>query len=169
MRARGGARGRRRGRRAGMGHRGGGAMSGYAWVPTPEAIEHANVTRFMRAHGAGSIDELRARSVADVDWFWDAVVADLGLPFTRPYSAVRDSTRGIEWTTWFTDGGFNAAGACVERWRGPEPAIIHEAETGEVRRLSYEQLWAEVSRVAGGLQVLGVGCSDVLALYMPLV
>ena len=35
-------------------------MTEYAWVPTPEAIEHANVTRFMRAHGAADIDELRA-------------------------------------------------------------------------------------------------------------
>ncbi len=144
-------------------------MTEYAWVPTPEAIAHANVTRFMRAHGAADIDELRAKSVADVDWFWDAVIKDLGLPFTRPYSAVRDSSRGIEWTTWFTDGGFNAAHACVERWRGPEPAIIHEAETGEVTTLSYDELWSEVQRVAGGLQSLGVGRGDVVALYMPMV
>src|SRR3954470_4117692 len=144
-------------------------MTEYAWVPTPEAIEHANVTRFMRAHGAESIDALRARSVADVDWFWDAGIADLGLPVPRPYPAVRDSSRGIEWTTWFTDGGFNAAAACVERWRGPEPAIIHEAETGDVRTVSYDELWAEVTRVAGGLRSLGVGRGDVVALYMPMV
>src|SRR3954451_7810246 len=144
-------------------------MTEYAWVPTPEAIEHANVTRFMRAHGAESIDALRASSVADVDWFWDAAIEDLGLPFTRPYSAVRDSSRGVEWTTWFTDGGFKAAAACVERWRGPEPAIIHEAETGDVRTVSYDELWAEVTRVAGGLRSLGVGRGDVVALYMPMV
>jgi acetyl-CoA synthetase len=123
----------------------------------------------MRGHGVGSIDELRARSVGNIDWFWDAAIADLGLPFTRPYSAVRDSSRGIEWSTWFTDGGFNAAHACVERWRGPEPAIIHEAETGEVRTVSYEELWTEVRRVAGGLRALGVGRGDVVALYMPMV
>ena len=58
---------------------------------------------------------------------------------------------------------------CVERWRGPEPAIIHEAETGEVRTLSYEELWTEVCRVAGGLGALGVGRGDVVALYMPMV
>jgi acetyl-CoA synthetase len=144
-------------------------MTDYAWVPTPEAIEHANVTRLMRSHGAADIDALRALSVADIDWFWNAVVEDLALPFTRPYSAVRDSSRGIEWTTWFTDGGFNAADACVRRWRGPEPAIIGEAETGETVTLSYEELWREVERVAGGLRALGVGRGDVVALYMPMV
>jgi acetyl-CoA synthetase len=144
-------------------------VSEYAWVPTPEAIEHANVTRFMRAHGAADIDELRARSVADIDWFWQAVIDDLGLPFTRPYEAIRDSSRGIAWTTWFRGGGFNAADACVRRWRGPEPAIIHEAETGETVTLSYEELWQEVERVAGGLQSLGVGRGDVVGIYMPMV
>jgi acetyl-CoA synthetase len=107
--------------------------------------------------------------VQDIDWFWDAVVADLGLPFTRPYTAVRDSSRGIEWTTWFSGGGFNAAAACVQRWRGDAPAIVHEAETGEVVTLSYEELWQEIERVAGGLHALGVGPGDVVAVYMPMV
>ena len=31
-------------------------------------------------------DELRARSVADIGAFWDAVVHDLGIEFRAPYS-----------------------------------------------------------------------------------
>jgi acetyl-CoA synthetase len=49
-------------------------MSEYAWVPTAEAVEHANVTRLMRRHGIENIDELRRRSVADIDWFWNASI-----------------------------------------------------------------------------------------------
>ena len=149
-------------------------MSEYAWEPTPETIERANVTRLMRRHGVADIDAMRARSVADIDWYWDAVVQDLGLPFSRPYSAVRDASRGIEWTTWFTDGRFNAAAACIGRWRDdPErasaPALIHEAETGDVVTLSYAELAAEVDRVASGLRELGVGKGDVVAVFMPMV
>ena len=149
-------------------------MSEYAWEPTPETIERANVTRLMRRHGVADIDAMRARSVADIDWYWDAVVQDLGLPFSRPYSAVRDTSRGTEWTTWFTDGRFNAAAACIGRWRDdPEragaPAVIHEAETGDVVTLSYAELAAEVDRVASGLRELGVGKGDVVAVFMPMV
>src|SRR5437867_1766881 len=137
-------------------------MSEYAWSPTPEAVEHANVTRLMRRHGVEGIDELRRRSVADIDWFWDAVVKDLGLPFSQPYTAVRDSSRGIEWTTWFTGGRFNAATACVGRWRDdPEragaPAIVHEDETGATATATYAELAARVDRVARGLRERGVG------------
>src|SRR5690242_18334748 len=56
-----------------------------AWRPTPEYVENANVTRLMRAHGVESIDDLRRRSVEEMDWFWDAVVKDLGIEFTTPY------------------------------------------------------------------------------------
>jgi acetyl-CoA synthetase len=149
-------------------------MSEYAWQPTPEVKERANVTRLMRRHGIADIDVMRARSVEDVDRYWESVIEDLGLPFARPYSAVRDPSRGVEWTTWFTDGGFNAAGVCVGRWLGdPEraaaPAVVHEAETGDVASLSYAQLAAEVARVARGLRERGVGEGDVVAVFMPMV
>src|ERR1700737_1712027 len=110
-------------------------VPGYAWEPTPERIADANVTRLMRAAGVETIDELRRRSVEDIDSYWDLVVKDLGIPFDRPYSRVRDSSRGIEWTTWFIDGQLNVATACVDRWREDEvtaqaPAIIYEDESG---------------------------------------
>ena len=45
-------------------------MAGPAWVPTDPAA--TNVGRFMAAHGIAAIDELRARSVDDMEWFWEA-------------------------------------------------------------------------------------------------
>ena len=38
----------------------------------------------MRKLGAASANELRARSVADIGAFWDAVVRDLGIEFRAP-------------------------------------------------------------------------------------
>ena len=58
----------------------------------------------MRAHGVGSIDELRRRSVEDMEWFWDAVVKDMGIEFTTPYERVLDSSGGIAWSKWFVGG-----------------------------------------------------------------
>ncbi|HWI72468.1 MAG TPA: AMP-binding protein, partial [Baekduia sp.] len=149
-------------------------MTDYAWVPTAAAVEHANITRLMRRHGVDDLEAMRARSVADVDWYWDAVVQDLGLPFTTPYTAVRDSSAGIEWTTWFTGGRFNAAQACVGRWlddaeRAAAPAIVHEAETGEVATLTYAQLAEHVQRTANGLRARGIGDGDVVAIFLPMV
>ena len=149
-------------------------MQSYAWTPTREQIAQANVTRLMRAAGVGTIDELRAWSVADIDRYWDLAVRDLGLPFDEPYTAVRDSSRGIEWTTWFTGGQLNVTSACVDRWRDDpatsyQAAVIHEAEDGSMQTLTFAELGGEVDRAAAGLRALGIGKGDAVAVYLPMI
>jgi len=148
-------------------------MTGYAWEPTPERIAEANVTRLMKAAGAQTINDLRRMSVADIDWFWDLVVRDLGLPFDAPYVAVRDSSRGIEWTTWFVGGRLNVANVCVERWRrdpgtAPSPAVIYEDEAGSVSTLTYAELGAAVDACAVGLRAAGIGQGDAVGVFLPM-
>jgi acetyl-CoA synthetase len=143
-----------------------------AWEPTPEYVENANVTRLMRTHGIDSIADMRRRSVEDVAWYWDAAVKDLAIPFARPYSQVMDDSRGIEWTTWFADGGVNIASACVDRWARETPdavALIGEAEDGEVGSLSYAELAAAVDSVAAALRADGIGKGDAVGVFMPMV
>ncbi len=148
-------------------------MSNYVWNPPADRIAEANVTRLMRAAGVTTIDALRARSVADIDWFWDLVVQDLQLPFTVPYQQVRDSSRGIEWTTWFVGGELNVTSACVDRWRADAqhrdaPAVIYESEPGEIRRLTYGELGDAVDRVAAALRSAGIGKGDAVAALLPM-
>jgi len=149
-------------------------MSRYAWEPTADYVERANVTRLMRAHGVVDIDEMRARSVADIGWYWDAVVKDLEIPFSTPYERVLDDSGGIAWTTWFTGGRVNVTSACVDRWahdssRAGRPALVAEAEDGEVRTLTYSELAAEVDRLASALRAAGVGKGDGVGVFMPMV
>ena len=54
------------------------------WNPTPEHIEHANLTAFMRTHGIKDFDELMHRSTTDVAWFTDAVFKFLDIQFYEP-------------------------------------------------------------------------------------
>ncbi|AII08430.1 AMP-binding protein [Rhodococcus opacus] len=149
-------------------------MSDYTWHPTDEYVENANVTRLARAHGLSGLGELRARSVADVRWYWDAVVRDLGLPFQTPYREVLDTSRGIEHPDWFVGGKTNVVDACLGRWltdpaATDRTAVAHEAEDGTVRSLSYRELAADVERAAAGLRELGVGRGDAVALFLPMI
>ncbi|MGW0025378.1 AMP-binding protein [Rhodococcus sp. NPDC003383] len=149
-------------------------MSDYTWIPTTDYVDNANVTRLARAHGLGGLDELRARSVADVRWYWDAVVRDLELPFQVPYREVLDTSRGIEHPDWFVGGRTNIVDACLRRWvadpvAAERLAVVHEAEDGTVRTLTYRELGAEVERAAAGLRELGVGRGDAVALFLPMI
>jgi acetyl-CoA synthetase len=147
-------------------------MSDVAWRPTAEYVERANVMRLMRAHGIDDIGELRRRSVGDVEWFWDAVVRDLGFEFSVPYESVLDTSRGVPWATWFTGGRINLVWNCVDRWAHSDardrPAIIGESESGEVSGLTFKQLHKRVDRVAAGLLEMGIEKGDAVGVFMPM-
>ncbi|MGH3440801.1 MAG: AMP-binding protein [Nitriliruptorales bacterium] len=144
-----------------------------AWEPSPAQVEASSIKRLMDRVGAGSIDELRERSVADPAWFWDEVVADLGIPFHEPYETVLDTSDGAPWAKWFVGGRLNVADVCVDRWlrdgRGGAPAIRWVAEDGESRTLTYDELSREVNRLANVLADLGVEQGDTVGVYLPMV
>jgi len=141
------------------------------WRPSEAYVERANVTRFMRANAIGTEEELVRRSVQDVAWFWDAVVRDLGIEFSRPYERVLDTSAGIEWTTWFGGGRVNLAHNCVDRWAERTPdavAVKWEGEEGSVRRVTYRELRETADRLAHGLASLGVGERDTVGIFLPM-
>ncbi|MGE4425251.1 MAG: AMP-binding protein [Solirubrobacteraceae bacterium] len=149
-------------------------MDPYAWEPTPERIEAANVTRLMRRFGASSINDLRRRSVADIDRFWDTVVDDLDIRFDTPYARVRDDERGTAWTTWFGGGALNVATVCVDRWRDDPDvadtvALRHEDERGNRSTLTFRELGEAVDRAAAGLRRLDIGKGDAVGVYLPMI
>lgn len=143
----------------------------YVWQPDDDYRSNSNVARLMRTLGVDTADELRAASVADIGAFWGTVAEDLEIPFRTPYSAVVDMQRGIKWPEWFVDGGLNAVDACLGKWAARTPdarAVVHEAEDGTVRTLTYAELSDRVARVRGGLRSLGVGKGDAVAIYLPM-
>jgi acetyl-CoA synthetase len=144
-----------------------------AWIPTPELAAASNVGRFMAAHGFTDFEALRRRSIEEPEWFWDAFVRFLGIPFAEPYTAVLDESRGIEWATWFTGGRINVASVCVDRWaedpaRRDHPAILWEGEEGAPRSVTYGELRALTDTIAGGLAARGVGPGDAVGVFLPM-
>jgi acetyl-CoA synthetase len=142
-----------------------------AWSPEPEQATATNTARFMAAHGIAEFDQLVSKSSSDPEWFWESVVEFLGLPFDPLWTAVRDTSRGHPWATWFVGAGFNMSVACVDRWAGEDPeriAVRTQKESGETRELTYGQLLEQVERVAGAISSLGVGRGDAVAVYLPM-
>ncbi|MFN2470412.1 MAG: AMP-binding protein [Gaiellaceae bacterium] len=147
-------------------------MAEVVWRPTDEVLARANVVRLMRCHGVADYHELVRRSQEDPEWFWPAVVEDLGLEFSRPWKQVVDDSGGPEWATWFVGARLNVASSCVHRWVGGErsgaAAVVWHAEDGERRELSYGELSREVTRLAEVLVARGVEPGDRVAIYLPM-
>lgn len=148
-------------------------MAKFIWRPSAPLVEASNVKRFMDKHGIAGERELWQRSVADIRWFWREVLDEVGIDWYRPYDQVLDDSGGIEWSRWFAGGQTNIVLNCLDRHveagRGDRTAIIAEADDGTIRRVSYGELNAEVSRLASLMRGLGVEVGDRVGIYMPMV
>ncbi len=144
------------------------------WEPSPEVIERARLTRFMRRHGIADHDQLLQRSIEDPDWFWAALIEDLGVRFSKPYDKVLDLSAGPEWPRWFAGGELNIVETCLDQWLSGELAqpdkiaLVWEGEPGEVRRLTYRQLHQEVCRLGRALGRLGIKAGDGVGVFLPM-
>lgn len=141
------------------------------WRMDPAAAAGTVTARFMETTGLDSYQTLVSRSIDDPEWFWDAVVEFLGLPFLRPYERVMDDAAGAAWTRWFVGGSLNLADVCVDRWAAATPegvAVVSVREDGTTTTLEFAELHQQVARLAGGLRRLGVGEGDAVGVYLPM-
>jgi len=76
-----------------------------AWTPTPEVIERAQLTRFMKQVGVSTWDELYQSSIRDVEKFTEEVLKFLDIRFDPPYGKLLDISGGVEFPKWFGGSG----------------------------------------------------------------
>src|SRR5256885_16253828 len=143
-----------------------------AWSPSSEQMQSSRLWRFMRKHECATYPQLCERAARDPDWFWDALIKELGIVWSRPYHAVMDTSSGLPFTRWFPGGLLNAYDSAVLRHRRSNPngvALIGETEAGTVRQLTYAQLEDAVDKPGAGLRAIGVDRGVAVGLYLPLV
>ena len=97
-----------------------------AWIPTPDVIERAQLTRFMRQVGVSTWDELYAYSINDVEKFTEEVLKFLDIKFDPPYEKLLDTSGGVEFPNWLAAKSvfifqkirstFHCMARCVQRF-----------------------------------------------------
>src|SRR5277367_3281270 len=111
-------------------------------------------------------EELYARSIADPEGFWANAARELH--WFEPWTSVLDWD--LPWAKWFVGGKINISYNCLDRHvqngKRDKTAILWEGEPGEVRKLSYGELLAEVQKFANALKSLGIRKGDRVAVYM---
>ncbi|HEV3234068.1 MAG TPA: AMP-binding protein [Candidatus Dormibacteraeota bacterium] len=142
------------------------------WRPNAEQMARSRMASLMRRMGAADYADLVRKGAEDIDTFWKEAVEDIGIEWYEPYKAVRDSSRGIEWTTWFTGGRLNLVHNCLDKQVRDRPnavALISEYEDGKVKRYTYTDLDREVVRLAAAMKALGVERGDTVGLFLPMI
>jgi acetyl-CoA synthetase len=137
--------------------------------PAPEVVKRAHID-------AARYEEMYARSIREPDAFW--LEQSQTLEWFRAPSVGRRFTWDTEARriqhTWFEDGQLNVSVNCLDRHlktaTKDKVAILWQGEPdGDVRRVTYAELHAEVCKFANVLKSLGVRKGDRVSIYLPMI
>lgn len=139
------------------------------FAPSKELVNQTNINKWMEEKDVPSYDALLEIASENPEWFWDDLAAEL--EWFKPY----DKT--FKWNPphaeWFLNGKFNIVHNALDRHAdGPKKdkiAYIWEGESGEVQKITYQQLYIEVNKAANALKSLGVGKGDTVSIYLPMI
>jgi len=114
-----------------------------------------------------------AASVSDPEAFW----AEHGkrVDWMTPFSKIKNVNYSYPDVSikWFEDGELNVAANCIDRHlatRGDQTAIIWEGDNPEEsKHITYNELHAQVSKLANVYKNMGVGKGDRVVLYLPMI
>ncbi len=113
-------------------------------------------------------DAAYRRSVEDNEAFWAEAASKLD--WAKPWDTVLEFD-GVH-HRWFVGGETNITVNALERNleanRGDKTAYVWLGEDGSEQRLTYQELYGQVNRIANGLKGLGVKKGDRVVIYMPL-
>ena len=122
-------------------------------------------------HGKLNLEDFNAmykKSLEQPDAFWSEVANELH--WFKTWDTVS------EWNEphakWFTGATTNISYNCLDRHletRGDKIALVWEGEPGDVRRITYRELHAEVSSFANVLKGLGIVAGDRVTIYLPMI
>ena len=142
------------------------------WQPSPAQIDAAHMTTFRKRVEADwnvSLPDTKALwqfSVTEIEKFWTSVWDDAGVIAETRGERVIDDAYKMPGAKWFPDARPNFAENLL-RHRGDAEALVFNGENKVSRRISFDQMYDQVSVMAQMLERLGVGAGDRVCGYLP--
>ncbi|HET8609630.1 MAG TPA: acetoacetate--CoA ligase [Burkholderiales bacterium] len=142
------------------------------WQPSAERVARANMTAFIahaRDHWQADVADyadLYRWSIEAPEQFWQSVWAFCGVIAETPGGHVLIDGDRMPGARWFPDARLNFAQNLLRR-RDDGIALTFRGEDRVTGRITYAELYSEVSRLAQALRAAGVTTGDRVAGYMP--
>ncbi|MBW1642401.1 MAG: acetoacetate--CoA ligase [Deltaproteobacteria bacterium] len=147
-------------------------MDKLLWEPSEERIKNSNMHRFMEAvnekhrKSFTDYDSLYQWSIENISDFW-ASMWDFGeIKASVSYDQVVDDIAKMPGAKWFSGARLNFAENLL-RFQDDQTAIIFKGEDQVIERITYNQLYNEVAKVALSLREAGVTKGDRVVGFMP--
>ena len=147
-------------------------MSNELWAPSSQRIQDANLTRFAQAArdawraDVGDQAALYRWSIEKPQEFWSTLWSFAEVVAERRGEVVLVDGEKMPGARWFPDASLNFAENLLRR-RDDADALVFWGEDRVRRRMSFAELYAQVSCTAQALRAAGVSSGDRVAAYVP--
>ncbi len=147
-------------------------MSRKLWEPTEEQIKNTNMYQFMNQinekydQNFSDYNALYQWSVTNIPDFWETMWSFADIQASESYSQVVKDFDKMPGASWFPGAKLNFAENLL-RYRDDQIALIFKGEASETIRITYNELYDEVARVASSLRNTGVVAGDRIVGFMP--
>ncbi len=131
--------------------------------PSDAFKKQANVS------GMDAYRALCAEAAKDYEGFWAKLAREL-LIWHKPFTKTLNQDNA-PFYKWFEDGELNVSANCLDRHLDTIPnktAIIFEADNGDVKTVTYKELYHSVCQFANGLKTLNLSLGDRVIIYLPM-
>ncbi len=142
-------------------------MSKPIWKPSKEKVQNSNLTKFIRKIEIGlnikfeNYYEFYQWSVENIEQFWELIWKEAQIIHSENYKRILDHHK-MPGARWFIGSELNFAENLL-RHRDDHTAIISISENQKVRRLTYKELYAKVTKLAFSLRKMGIEKGDRIA------
>jgi acetoacetyl-CoA synthetase len=142
------------------------------WEPSPDAIERATMTRYMRwlADERGlAFDDYASLwnwSASEIEDFWASIWDFFAVQASAPSSDVL-TDRSMPGATWFPGARLSHPQHIFRGKRDDDVAVQHASELRDLGQLTWGELREQVAQTAAGLRALGITRGDRVVAYMP--
>lgn len=137
-----------------------------AFPPSKEFSERAHIKDI------SEYEKLYKRSVEDPEGFW-AEMAEKQITWYKKWDKVLEWNFDKPEIKWFIGGKLNVAYNCLDRFMNTpirnKAALIWEADDGEYKTYTYQQLLYEVNKFANVLKKHGIKKGDRVTIYLPMI
>ncbi|WP_211455420.1 acetate--CoA ligase [Collimonas antrihumi] len=120
--------------------------------------------------GMDAYDALCAEATSDYEGFWSRLARE-HLTWRKPFTKVLDASNA-PFYKWFEDGQLNVSYNCLDvhlqNGNAAKVAVIFESDSGDVTKVTYQELYEKVCKFANGLKSLGIKKGDRVVIYMPM-
>ncbi len=141
---------------------------GPAWVPSKADMQSSNIGKMMGERRLTSFEDFRRWSVDRREDYWSTMVRTLGIVFrTRPTRILKEPADPRH-PEWLAGAQLNIAESCFNAAPNKTAILFGLEGSNAIRKMTYGQLHKLSSRIANGLDALGLRRGERIALYLPM-